>query len=122
MTLAKDVPVRIGRALEEYLKRLSLLAKKDWAAILEQGFFAIHPGGPKILQQIQELFKLNDKQLYHSREVLREYGNMSSATLPHIWEKMLNDPVVPNGALVVSLAFGPGLTISGGLFEKGGCS
>jgi predicted naringenin-chalcone synthase len=52
--------------------------------------------------------------------ILQNFGNMSSATLPHIWEAMLGDIKVPNQALIVSLAFGPGLTISGALLEKNG--
>ena len=48
--------------------------------------------------------------------MLRDYGNMSSATLPYIWMRLLRD--VPVGTLIPSLAFGPGLTICGALFEK----
>ena len=43
---------------------------------------------------------------------------MSSATLPHIWEAMLADPEVEPGSLVVSLAFGPGLTVTGNILRK----
>jgi predicted naringenin-chalcone synthase len=118
MTLAKDVPVFIARALEGYLKRLCSLAKLQ-TAILKDAFFAIHPGGPKILQQIKDLLGLQPFQLEHSEAVLQHFGNMSSATLPHIWEKMLIDSKVQSGARIISLAFGPGLSIVGGLFEKG---
>jgi predicted naringenin-chalcone synthase len=52
-------------------------------------------------------------------QILKDYGNMSSATLPHVWERMLCDQQVPNGQKIISLAFGPGLNIAGGLFEKG---
>ena len=43
---------------------------------------------------------------------------MSSATLPHVWMRLLEDDAVASGTLVVSLAFGPGLTICGGIFRK----
>jgi predicted naringenin-chalcone synthase len=43
---------------------------------------------------------------------------MSSATLPHVWMRVLADERVAPGTLVASLAFGPGLTCAGGLFEK----
>jgi predicted naringenin-chalcone synthase len=69
------------------------------------------------LQQIKELLDLESQQLEHSEYVLKHFGNMSSATLPHIWERMLHD--VPKGSLIVSLAFGPGLNIAGGLFKVG---
>ena len=45
---------------------------------------------------------------------------MSSTTLPHIWARMLDDASLPEGALVASVAFGPGLTVVGNLMRKGG--
>jgi predicted naringenin-chalcone synthase len=50
-----------------------------------------------------------------SHKVLRERGNMSSATLPHIWKEIL-DLDLKSGTRVVSLAFGPGLTLFGAVF------
>ncbi len=50
-----------------------------------------------------------------SREVLFRFGNMSSATLPHVWTTLVNDASVAVGTPVVSLAFGPGLTMCGAL-------
>jgi len=45
---------------------------------------------------------------------------MSSATLPHVWKAILDDDAVPSGTLIVSLAFGPGLTIAGAILRKSG--
>jgi predicted naringenin-chalcone synthase len=120
MTLAKDVPVLIARSIDGYLKRLCQQANLMSESVVKEAFFAIHPGGPKILDQIKGLLHLEPFQLEHSEHVLKHYGNMSSATLPHIWERMLNDPKIPNNAKIVSMAFGPGLSVAGGLFEKGG--
>jgi predicted naringenin-chalcone synthase len=50
--------------------------------------------------------------------VLFERGNMSSATLPHIWAKILSEAGVRSGTPVVNLAFGPGLTVVGAIFMK----
>jgi len=118
MTLNKNVPVFIKRALEGYFSRLVCMAGADGSEVKTNAYFAIHPGGPKIVQHIQHLFSLDDRQLAHSLYVLQNYGNMSSATLPHIWERMLNDENLPAGAFIVSLAFGPGLSIVGALFQK----
>lgn len=109
MSLAKEIPVLIVRHLKGYLERLG--APKN-------ALFAVHPGGPKILTQIQELLNLSDAEITFSFQILKKYGNMSSATLPHIWESILNDPNVPSHTPIVSLAFGPGLTIAGALMEK----
>jgi predicted naringenin-chalcone synthase len=110
MTLAKEIPVLIARHLVSFLERL--LEGKDFSKAL----FAIHPGGPKILLHIQDLLKLSDSQMTYSFKILKQYGNMSSATLPHIWEEILKD--APDKTPIVSLAFGPGLSIAGSLMEK----
>jgi predicted naringenin-chalcone synthase len=43
---------------------------------------------------------------------------MSSCTLPHVWAALLADPSVRDGELILSLAFGPGLTMAAGLMRK----
>lgn len=113
LMLAKELVVLITRHLPGYLERL-----KKKARVKNLAYFAVHPGGPKILTHVQELLGLTDEQMSYSFQVLREFGNMSSATLPHVWQKILNDPDVPTHAPIISLAFGPGLSISGGILEK----
>ena len=110
--LAKEVPVLISRALDSFLKRLMK------GAPIEKSYFAIHPGGPKIISQVQQLLGLEEKQIAHSADVLFRYGNMSSATLPHVWDGMLRDDRVEDGSTIVSLAFGPGLSIVGSMMVK----
>ena len=115
MTLAKEVPAQISSSLQGFIKRLW---KKSGVNERGSTLFAVHPGGPKILAQVQQLLGLSYEQLCYSHQVLNRYGNMSSATLPHMWDSILSDGNVRDGAQVVSLAFGPGLSISGALFEK----
>lgn len=81
------------------------------------GCFALHPGGPRILQACAEALELPEHAYRHSAEVFRRCGNMSSATLPHIWAAMLRDHTIPDGMFVCSLAFGPGLTVTGNLLR-----
>lgn len=116
MTLSKEVPQKIGVALEAFLEDLCRHTQRDWESVRREARFAIHPGGPRILEAAKTLLKLEEYQIAHSRDILFERGNMSSATLPHIWERILTSDIAP-GTLVVSLAFGPGLTIFGALFE-----
>ncbi len=115
MFLAKEVPVLIARNLKGYLERLCEGAGLQMERVLENALFAVHPGGPKIVAHIQELLNLSDPQIAHSFKILKEYGNMSSATLPHIWESVLRE--MAGRGLVVSMAFGPGLSISGSIME-----
>jgi len=112
MSLAKEVVVHIARALPAYLGRLASNAQE----LCEKALFAIHPGGPKILSHIQKILGLRTEQIAQSQAVLAACGNMSSATLPHIWKAMLEDDRVSGP--IVSLAFGPGLTLSGCILEK----
>jgi predicted naringenin-chalcone synthase len=117
MSLAKTVPVLIRRALPDFLQRL-VGHEEELKQLLRQAIWAIHPGGPKIVDQIGDALGLMDWQMTHSRAVLRQHGNMSSATLPHIWHSILTDPLVPTGTPIVSLAFSPGLTLAGVLLRK----
>lgn len=118
MGLKKTVPIFITRFLLEYLNRLMI--KASLTEFNEKTLFAIHPGGTSIIFQIAKLLGLKEHQYRHSYEVFEKRGNMSSATLPHIWQSILNDTTVPENTYIVSFAFGPGLTISGGIFRKRG--
>jgi predicted naringenin-chalcone synthase len=80
-----------------------------------KSIFAIHPGGPKIIDSVQEVLELSDNQIKESRKILFERGNMSSATLPHVWSEILGNNY-PIGTNVISFAFGPGLTLFGSVF------
>lgn len=118
MTLAKEVPVLISRALPSFLERLAKKAQIPLETLIQNALFAVHPGGPKILVYVQDLLHLTDKQMAYSFHILKNYGNMSSATLPHIWESILKDAAIPDHTPIVSLAFGPGLSITGAIMEK----
>jgi predicted naringenin-chalcone synthase len=120
MFLSQDVPQKIASSLISYLQAIANKANLTLSFLLETAIFAIHPGGPKIILQVQEILKLSSFQVSHSKEVLKDFGNMSSATLPHIWQKILEDTEVSQDSYVVSMAFGPGLTISGAIFRKKG--
>ena len=119
MRISKDVPLKL--AGEVYLGIESLLVKagienEDIENTMKQAIFAVHPGGPKILDQIQMLLGLEDWQIADAKQVLNDEGNMSSATLPHIWQQIAEGQI-ESGQKIVSLAFGPGLTLFGSFME-----
>jgi predicted naringenin-chalcone synthase len=60
--------------------------------------------------------ELEEAQLSASREVLAEYGNMSSATVLFVLKKLLESDL-ESGQRILAMAFGPGLTIESGLFN-----
>lgn len=118
MILAREVPELISAALKDFLRGLFDSTGVAAAEALGRGLFAIHPGGPRIIDKVAALLELAPDQVRASRDVLRECGNMSSATLPHIWARIAADPAVAPGTLVTSLAFGPGLTVYGAILRK----
>jgi predicted naringenin-chalcone synthase len=72
--------------------------------------WAVHPGGPRILDVVQERLELDPLLLEPSRAVLREFGNCSSATVLLVLDRVLAGGV-ERGDHVVAMAFGPGLTL-----------
>ena len=78
--------------------------------------WAIHPGGRSILDKVQTSLDLSDEQLAPSREVLRLYGNMSSATVLFILKDLLEN--ASDGERICAMAFGPGLTVETGLMTR----
>jgi predicted naringenin-chalcone synthase len=73
--------------------------------------WAIHPGGPQIVDVVADRLGLDEEQVSASRAVLRDHGNCSSATTLLILERLLADGGLSRGDHVVALAFGPGLTL-----------
>jgi len=73
--------------------------------------WAVHPGGPKILETVQPELGLSDAQLAPSRAVLAEHGNCSSATVLMILDRLRAAGQPPPGGAAVMMAFGPGLTL-----------
>lgn len=118
MFLSRKVPDHLRAAMGPFLDELAAQAGLSASDLCAQAVFAIHPGGPRIIDEIAEHLGLRPEQVQVSNAILREYGNMSSATLPHVWMTLLEDAAVPAGTLIVSMAFGPGLTISGALLRK----
>lgn len=118
MTLARDVPVQIATNVGAFVATLFEAAGLSFRAHRETTIFAVHPGGPRVVDSVQRALELGDAQVAASRDVLLRFGNMSSATLPHVWRELVNDAAIADGTLVASLAFGPGLTVSGALMLR----
>ncbi|NUL49406.1 type III polyketide synthase [Cellulosimicrobium funkei] len=100
------------------------LAARPYA---ELEHWAIHPGGRSILDKVQARLELSDAQLVPARDTLRDYGNMSSATVLFVLQHILEGAVGAAGAAgtgdaadrdgerVCAMAFGPGLTVESAL-------
>ena len=117
MTLSRAVPDHIRSTVAPVL---TSFLSRNGLGVEDVDLFAVHPGGPRVIESTAEALGLDDDRVRHSQAVLRDRGNMSSTTLPHIWSAIADDEAVPAGALVCSVAFGPGLTVTANLLRKGG--
>ncbi|CAA7396390.1 unnamed protein product [Spirodela intermedia] len=113
--LLKDVPGLISKNIEKSLvEAFEPLGIKDWNSI----FWIAHPGGPAILDQVEEKLALKQEKMRATREVLKEYGNMSSACVLFILDEMRRKSAEEGKATTgegldwgVLFGFGPGLTV-----------
>lgn len=80
--------------------------------------WAIHPGGRSILDKVEAKLELSEEQLVPARETLRNFGNMSSATVMFVLKNILEQPFSGGNERICSMAFGPGLTVETGLFTR----
>jgi predicted naringenin-chalcone synthase len=79
--------------------------------------WAVHPGGRAILDRVERALELPPRALAASRGVLAEFGNMSSATVLFVLERLLAEPAA-DGAPLVAVAFGPGLAVESALLRR----
>ena len=73
--------------------------------------WAIHPGGRAILDKIQNSLQLDDHQIAASRNILRQFGNMSSPTILFVLKEIMQQPSARHRQSICAIAFGPGLTV-----------
>lgn len=109
MKLSTYVPSIIKNGITMLTKKLLSNISKELSDIR---YFAIHPGGRKILENIENelgISKQDNEPAYH---VLRNYGNMSSPTILFVLDEVMSR-LTPNdkGECILSFAFGPGLTL-----------
>ncbi|PRX54814.1 type III polyketide synthase [Flagellimonas meridianipacifica] len=83
--------------------------KKHGTGIEEVDYLIFHPGGRKIVETVESLFGDLGKNIDETREVLRNFGNMSSVTVLYVLEKFLNRPY-KKGKQGLVLSFGPGFS------------
>lgn len=114
MTLSAEVPEIIQRTLPDFLN--GWLHAQGLSAG-DVGGWAVHPGGPRILQAVEMAMKLPSNALQTSRAVLAEHGNMSSATTLFILKRF---HAVQRPRPWIALGFGPGLEVEVALLTDAG--
>lgn len=108
--LPKHLAEAVPQLVDSFLSKNGLTREKvKW--------WLFHPGGIKILNFLDEAFALKREQSRWAHEVLREVGNLSSASVLFVLERFLVDKDYSIGDTVLLLGVGPGLTIELTLFE-----
>jgi predicted naringenin-chalcone synthase len=107
ITLSQYVPRIIGENIAALTNRT--FEGLD-VAVQDIDCWAIHPGGRSIVDNIEEQLGLSAEQVKYSRQVLSEYGNMSSATVLFVMQKILAE-LTEESSTICGMAFGPGLTV-----------
>ncbi|KNA12857.1 hypothetical protein SOVF_121870 [Spinacia oleracea] len=116
--LGRDLPIKIEDNIEEFCKKLM---SKEGLKEFNELFWAVHPGGPAILNRVENTLKLTGDKLNCSRRALMDYGNVSSNTIFYVMEYMREElKNKENGGEEwgLALAFGPGITFEGILLRS----
>jgi alpha-pyrone synthase len=109
MHLSGEVPAALSRRLPAHAVALAGQRPRD-----EIMAWAIHPGGRSILDAVEQALDLAPEDLAVSRAVLRDYGNMSSATILFVLKRILARRRAGPG---LAFGFGPGLSVESLSFE-----
>jgi len=108
MTLSADVPDMFLTEIGPLKERAVRKAGYDDNDIK---YWCIHPGGQRILEAISKGLSLTEGDLFYSCDILKNYGNMSSATILFVLARMWQELIHDHGARIFVAAFGPGLTM-----------
>nr|WP_304412976.1 type III polyketide synthase [Frankia sp. QA3] len=106
MGLSREVPDVLAKHVEE---ATAALLEPIGAHPADVGGWAVHPGGPRIVDVVEERLALAPAQTAVTRRVLATRGNCSSGTVLLVLDQIRGD--LATGATAVAMAFGPGLTL-----------
>jgi predicted naringenin-chalcone synthase len=113
MVLSQYIPKIIQSNIREIIEPI---LDGQGITISDIDHWAVHPGGKAILDRIEESLSIEGR-CEASRAVLRQYGNMSSATVLFVLKHILENPGDSGDNSVFAMAFGPGLTVETALLE-----
>lgn len=122
MVLSGEVPGRIQRALKFENQRNDEKGLLRGTRAADYDIWAVHAGGKTILDAVETGFELPADKLGWSRGVLRDFGNMSSATLMFVLQRIMGSigKEVARAADGFAVAFGPGLAAESFRFKTVG--
>jgi predicted naringenin-chalcone synthase len=112
---------RVPDVLERHVRPVvDELLGRHGLSVPDVAGWAVHPGGPRILEVVGASLDLPAPMLAASYDVLRDHGNCSSATVLLVLERLRVRRPLARGDAVVAMAFGPGLTLYAALLRQTG--
>jgi predicted naringenin-chalcone synthase len=114
ISLSSYVPKIIGAGIADLIKPLLDLHQMG---IEDVHTWAVHPGGKSIIDKVVEGLEIPPGKVAASRDILRRYGNMSSATILFVLHHILAAAKEDHQQLIGAMAFGPGLTAEMALLQ-----
>ena len=111
---SRDIPRLVTTHLHDVV---TAFLTEHGLALSDVDRFICHPGGAKVVDALESAFDLEPGTLVECRDVLREYGNMSAATVMFVLERALAAETPPWNRALVS-ALGPGFTAGFTLLER----
>ncbi|QQD12980.1 type III polyketide synthase [Sphingobacterium sp. UDSM-2020] len=113
MILGTEVPDTIAQHFGDIIHPF---LKKNNLEVRDIDHMIFHPGGKKIVMTVEKLFSEWGKNIDHTKEILLQYGNMSSATVLYVLERVMDKNPI-QGELGLMLSFGPGFSAQGLLLK-----
>jgi predicted naringenin-chalcone synthase len=112
--LAPEIRELAGPMIEQCLKNL---LEPQGLSRADIRFWALHPGGRKVIDAASQHLGLAESDIVHSRHILRNYGNMSSPTALFVLEEVVKSGKPNRGDLGILMALGPGFAAEGALLR-----
>jgi alkylresorcinol/alkylpyrone synthase len=105
---SRDIPAFVRAGMRD---ATAAFLERNGLGLGDIDAFVCHPGGAKVLSALEEAFEIGDGALAEGRSVLRDYGNMSAATVCFVLERTLRAPPPPGPPQrMLMTAMGPGFT------------
>lgn len=98
-------------------KALQPLLARNGLSQSDIRFWVVHPGGRRVIDSVQKHLRLSDSALQFSNSVLRNYGNMSSATVMFVLDEIVRSGRPRSGDWGVMTALGPGMAAEAALIQ-----
>jgi alkylresorcinol/alkylpyrone synthase len=108
IVLSQRIPAVVKRELRP---RVDAFLAEQGRSLDELSFFVLHPGGTRVLDNLRDVLDLEEDHVRASRDCLRRYGNLSSASILFVARDAIDAGQVAPGSLGLACAMGPGFSL-----------